>query len=102
MVWVSHLTVIDLLLHLVLNVHRFEFESRKDVVQIFNSMLRRQIGSRYGLNPSSYALAKPLLLILRAIRWPTVEYLSTKHDVIFGALKVGLRSSNVYPDSSHV
>ncbi|EIN04641.1 mo25 protein [Punctularia strigosozonata HHB-11173 SS5] len=55
----------DLLLHLVLNIHRFEFESRKDVVQIFNSMLRRQIGSR----------------------WPTVEYLSTKPDIIFGALK---------------
>ena len=34
------------------------------MVQIFNNLLRRQIGSR----------------------WPTVEYLSTKHEVIFSAL----------------
>lgn len=54
----------DLLYHLVLNIARFEFEARKDVVQIFNNLLRRQIGSR----------------------WPTVEYISGKHDVIFAAL----------------
>jgi calcium binding protein 39 len=54
----------DLLHHLVLNVARFEFEARKDVVQIFNNLLRRQIGTR----------------------WPTVEYLSAKHEVIFAAL----------------
>ena len=54
----------DLLFVLVQNIPRFEFEARKDVVQIFNNLLRRQIGSR----------------------WPTVEYLSGKHDVIFAAL----------------
>ena len=54
----------DLLLLLVQNISRFEFEARKDVVQIFNNLLRRQIGSR----------------------WPTVEYLSGKPDVIFAAL----------------
>jgi calcium binding protein 39 len=54
----------DLLHLLVLNIARFEFEARKDVVQIFNNLLRRQIGSRY----------------------PTVEYLSAKHDVIFTTL----------------
>jgi calcium binding protein 39 len=54
----------DLLNHLVLNIARFDFEARKDVVQIFNNLLRRQIGSR----------------------WPTVEYLSAKHEVIFAAL----------------
>ncbi|KJA17682.1 hypothetical protein HYPSUDRAFT_46160 [Hypholoma sublateritium FD-334 SS-4] len=54
----------DLLLLLVLNISRFEFEARKDVVQIFNNLLRRQIGSR----------------------WPTVEYLSGKPDVVFAAL----------------
>ncbi|THU93326.1 Mo25-like protein [Dendrothele bispora CBS 962.96] len=54
----------DLLLHLVQNIARFEFESRKDVVQIFNNLLRRQIGSR----------------------WPTVEYLSGKPEVIFSTL----------------
>lgn len=54
----------DLLHAFLLNIHRFEFEARKDVVQIFNNLLRRQIGSR----------------------WPTVEYLSGKPDVIFAAL----------------
>jgi calcium binding protein 39 len=54
----------DLLHHLVINIARFEFEARKDVVQIFNNLLRRQIGSR----------------------WPTVEYISGKHDVIFATL----------------
>lgn len=54
----------DVLYLLVLNVARFEFEARKDVVQIFNNLLRRQIGTRY----------------------PTVEYLSSKHDVIFATL----------------
>ena len=54
----------DLLFLLVQNVARFEFEERKDIVQIFNNLLRRQIGSR----------------------WPTVEYLSAKHEVIFAAL----------------
>lgn len=54
----------DLLHHLVLHIARFEFEARKDVVQIFNNLLRRQIGTR----------------------WPTVEYLCAKHEVIFAAL----------------
>lgn len=54
----------DLLFHLVSNIHRFEFEARKDVVQIFNNLLRRQIGSR----------------------WPTVEYLSTKPEILFTTL----------------
>ena len=46
------------------NVARFEFEARKDVVQIFNNLLRRQIGSR----------------------WPTVEYLTSKPEIVFAAL----------------
>lgn len=54
----------DLMLLLVQHIARFEFEARKDVVQIFNNLLRRQIGSR----------------------WPTVEYLSSKPDIIFAAL----------------
>lgn len=40
-------------------------QAKKDVAQIFNNLLRRQIGSR----------------------WPTVEYLTTKPDVIFSTLK---------------
>ncbi|EKM53238.1 uncharacterized protein PHACADRAFT_99790 [Phanerochaete carnosa HHB-10118-sp] len=55
----------DLLHHILLNIHRLDFESRKDVVQIFNSLLRRQIGSRF----------------------PTVEYLNGKPDILFAAFK---------------
>ncbi|KAF5334454.1 hypothetical protein D9611_014488 [Ephemerocybe angulata] len=54
----------DLLLLLVQNIARFEFEARKDVVQIFNNLLRRQVGSRL----------------------PTVEYLGSKPDIVFAAL----------------
>lgn len=53
----------DLLFHLLQNIHKLEFESRKDVVQIFNNLLRRQIGSRF----------------------PTVEYLNSKPEVLFAA-----------------
>ena len=62
----------DLLLHLVTNIARFEFESRKDVVQIFNNLLRRQIGSR----------------------WPTVEYIAGKREVLFSAL-VGYENEDI-------
>ncbi|KAI0794978.1 Mo25-like protein [Abortiporus biennis] len=56
----------DLLLHLLVNLRRLEFESRKDVAQIFSSLLRRQIGSRF----------------------PTVEYLTTKKpEILFTAFK---------------
>ena len=55
----------DLLLHLIQNIAKFDFEARKDVAQIFNNMLRRQIGSR----------------------WPTVEYLCGKPDIMFATLK---------------
>ncbi|TEB27913.1 mo25 protein [Coprinellus micaceus] len=54
----------DLLLLLIQNIARFEFEARKDVVQIFNNLLRRQVGSRM----------------------PTVEYLASKPDIVFAAL----------------
>lgn len=54
----------DLLLLLVQNIARFEFEARKDVVQIFNNLLRRQVGSRL----------------------PTVEYLVSKPDIVFASL----------------
>ena len=54
----------DLLLLLVSNIAQFEFEARKDVVQIFNNLLRRQIGSRS----------------------PTVEYLAARPDIIFATL----------------
>lgn len=45
----------DLLLALIQNISKLDFEARKDVAQIFNNLLRRQIGSR----------------------WPTVEYLAS-------------------------
>lgn len=55
----------DVLQLLVSNIWRFEFEAKKDVSQIFNNLLRRQIG----------------------VRWPTVEHLAAKPDVLFTALK---------------
>lgn len=61
-----------MLLLLVTSIGRFEFEARKDVSQIFNNLLRRQIGSR----------------------WPTVEYLSSKPEVIFAALD-GYKNADV-------
>lgn len=53
----------DLLYHLLANIQRLEFEARKDVVQIFNNLLRRQIGARF----------------------PTVEYLCGRPEVLFAA-----------------
>lgn len=60
----------DLLLVLVQSISKLDFEARKDVAQIFNNLLRRQIGSR----------------------WPTVEYLSgggggAGREVVFATLK---------------
>lgn len=55
----------DVLQLLVAHIGQFDFEAKKDVSQIFNVLLRRQIGSRS----------------------PTVEYLATKPDVIFLALR---------------
>ncbi|KAF9960444.1 mo25 protein [Mortierella alpina] len=46
---------------LVNYIAKFEFEAKKDVAQIFNNLLRRQIGSR----------------------WPTVEYLCTHAQILF-------------------
>ncbi|KAG9291039.1 hypothetical protein G9A89_012911 [Geosiphon pyriformis] len=55
----------DLLQLLVLNIWRFEFEAKKDVSQIFNNLLRRQIG----------ALT------------PTVDYLRNRGEILFTLLK---------------
>ncbi|TPX33034.1 hypothetical protein SmJEL517_g03979 [Synchytrium microbalum] len=50
----------DLLTLLVTNIAKFDFEAKKDVAQIFNNLLRRQIGSRL----------------------PTVEYICTKEEIL--------------------
>ncbi|KAI3657813.1 hypothetical protein MP638_001952 [Amoeboaphelidium occidentale] len=50
----------DLLQLLVSNISKFEFEAKKDVAQVFNNLLRRQIGTRS----------------------PTVEYLSTREEIL--------------------
>ncbi|PWZ00969.1 Mo25-like protein [Testicularia cyperi] len=55
----------DVLQLLISHIGKFEFEAKKDVSQIFNILLRRQIGSRS----------------------PTVEYLTTKPEVLFSALR---------------
>ncbi|KAI9292330.1 calcium-binding protein 39-like protein [Neoconidiobolus thromboides FSU 785] len=55
----------DLLSILINNISRLEFETRKDVAQIFNNLLRRKIGSRL----------------------PTVEYLANREKILFLLLK---------------
>ncbi|CAJ0746201.1 14440_t:CDS:2, partial [Entrophospora sp. SA101] len=55
----------DILHLLVLNIWRFEFEAKKDVSQVFNNLLKRQIGSLT----------------------PTVDYLRNREDILFVLLK---------------
>jgi len=50
-----------LLVLLIQNLSRVDFEGKKDVAQIFNNILRRQIGTRS----------------------PTVEYICTKPEILF-------------------
>lgn len=55
----------DIPLHLIHNLYRLDFEAKKDVAQIFNNILRRQIGTRS----------------------PTVEYVCTKSEILFTLIK---------------
>ncbi|CAG2249462.1 protein Mo25-like [Mytilus galloprovincialis] len=55
----------NMLLLLIMNLAKVDFEGRKDVVQIFNNMLRRQIGSRA----------------------PTVEHICCKQDILSELMK---------------
>ncbi|CEP14540.1 hypothetical protein [Parasitella parasitica] len=55
----------DLLTQLARNIQKFEFEAKKDVAQIFNNLLKRQIGSR----------------------WPTVEHLCAHEAILFTLLE---------------
>lgn len=51
----------NLLLLLIQNLSKIDFEGKKDVAQVFNNILRRQIGTRS----------------------PTVEYICTKPEILF-------------------
>jgi len=51
----------NLLLMLIQNLNRIDFEGKKDVAQVFNNILRRQIGTRS----------------------PTVEYICTRPEILF-------------------
>ena len=62
----------DLLQLLIGNLARLEFEAKKDVAQIFNNLLRRTIGNRS----------------------PTVEYLSSREEVLI-QLIAGYDSSDI-------
>lgn len=55
----------NLLLTLINNLTKIEFEAKKDVALIFNNILRRQIGTRS----------------------PTVEYICTKPEILFALMK---------------
>merc|ERR1719383_200365 len=54
-----------LLLVLLRNLHKIDFEGKKDATQIFNNILRRQIGTRT----------------------PTVEYICTSPEILFTLCK---------------
>ncbi|RMX42098.1 hypothetical protein pdam_00001304 [Pocillopora damicornis] len=62
----------DLFKTLIQHLHKLDFESKKDVAQIFNSVLRRQIGTRS----------------------PTVEYIVDNREILF-LLIGGYRSQEV-------
>ncbi|XP_019938080.1 calcium binding protein 39, like 1 [Paralichthys olivaceus] len=62
----------DLLITLIANLHRIDFERKKDVVNLFSNIVRRQIGTRT----------------------PTVEYISTHPQILFMLLK-GYESAEV-------
>lgn len=62
----------NLLLLLIQNLNRIDFEGKKDVAQVFNNILRRQIGTRS----------------------PTVEYICTKPEILF-TLMSGLVSVQI-------
>jgi len=55
----------NLLLILIKNLHRIDFEGKKDATHIFNNILRRQIGTRT----------------------PTVEYICTAPEILFSLCK---------------
>lgn len=55
----------NLLLLFIQNLSKIDFEGKKDVAQIFNNILRRQIGTRS----------------------PTVEYICTKPEILFTLMR---------------
>ncbi|KAG5843624.1 hypothetical protein ANANG_G00152910 [Anguilla anguilla] len=57
----------NLLIALIANLQRIDFEGKKDVVQLFSNIVRRQIGTRT----------------------PTVEYISSHPQILFMLLKGG-------------
>jgi len=63
----------DLIALLVSNLLKFEFETRKDVVWVFNFIVRRQVGTRY----------------------PTVEYITVRHPEMLEQLCVGYESPDI-------
>ncbi|KAI8515196.1 PREDICTED: calcium-binding protein 39-like isoform X1 [Branchiostoma belcheri] len=55
----------DMIITLINNLHKIDFEGKKDVAQIFSNILRRQIGTRS----------------------PTVEYICTRQEILFTLMK---------------
>eukprot|EP01118_Nematostelium_gracile_P017854 TRINITY_DN7758_c0_g1_i1.p1 TRINITY_DN7758_c0_g1~~TRINITY_DN7758_c0_g1_i1.p1 ORF type:complete len:355 (+),score=91.86 TRINITY_DN7758_c0_g1_i1:123-1187(+) len=60
----------DLIPSLLSNLGKYDFESKKDVVSIFNNLLRRQVGSK-----SSDQNASRSGTFASSSRFPTVEYI---------------------------
>lgn len=63
--------VLDCLFHLVVNLRRLDFDSRKDVLIVFSTLLRRQIGSK---SPTvDYLLHQKPEVILMILKGPEHE-----------------------------
>lgn len=64
----------NLLLLLIQNLSKIDFEGKKDVAQVFNNILRRQIGTRS----------------------PTVEYICTKPEILFQLMAGLVKCQHMY------
>ena len=73
---------------LIKNLQNVEFEARKESVEIFSHVLRRQIGENW---PGAVLLAAGTLLFIdveySGTRTPTVEYISTSDEILVSLVR---------------
>ncbi|XP_065887279.1 calcium-binding protein 39-like [Dysidea avara] len=62
----------EMLFHLVANLHKLEFEAKKDVAQIFNNVLRRQIGTRSPTVEHIQGSSEILFILVRGYENPEI------------------------------
>lgn len=80
------------------NLSRIDFEGRKDVVVIFNNLLRRQIGTRY---PTvEYITSKPKILIDLVKGYETQEIALSCGSMLRECIRYEALAKNLMEDSS--